>query len=315
MPLTILPLPARFGTRAEFQEGQSWLERFQDALHEFFDDWLPSTMAAKDVLERIKVPQVDYFAFGEKLAVIEQGTNDPEGMGFVYDKVATLLASNFADLESVVGADAIRKKNELAKERFRYLREGPKAHATGYRYDLFVSYGHDAVVAEWIQNFLKSLTSELQLFQPDLKIFFDVTELAPELLMRGPRDALAHSKLLLAFLTPTYFMRAFTTAEFLTFHGRAEKTKAELIVPIILRGRERMPPLVQQGTCFDLSDEVFFQEDKPSGKLHLSIRKIAQVILQLLDSTPPFNEHWPVVTPEEAEKHIPASEDPSPSRS
>ena len=311
MPLTILPLPARFGTRAEFQEGQSWLERFEETLKEFFDDWLPSTMSPKDVLERIKVPQVDYFAFGEKLAVVEQGTNDPEGMGFVYDKVATLLASNFADLQAVVGADVIRKKNELAKERFRYLRETAKAPTGGYRYDLFISYGHESAIAEWIQSFLKSLTTELQIFRPDVKIFFDVTELAPELLMRGPREALAHSKLLLAFLTPAYFMRRHAVAEFLTFGDRSKTTNSDLIVPILLSGGHRIPDAVKEYGLFNLLDEVHFSADiNTSKRIALAIRDIAQRILKLLERVPPFDAHWPVITPEEAERRLIDSDPP-----
>jgi len=263
------------------------------------------------VLERIKIPQVDYFAFGEKLAVVEQGTNDPEGMGFVYDKVATLLASNFADLEAVVGEDVIRKKNELAKERFRYLRETAKVPADTYRYDLFISYGHEAAIAEWIQGFLKSLTTELQIFRPDVKIFFDVTELAPELLMRGPRDALAHSKLLLAFLTPAYFMRRHAVAEFLTFGDRSKTTNSQLIVPILLRGGSRFPDAVKEIGVFNLSTEVHFSADiNTSKRLALAIRDIAQRILQLLEQVPPFNSHWPVITPEEAEKRLTDSDPP-----
>jgi len=307
MPLTILPLPARFGTRAEFQEGQSWLERFQETLHEFFDDWLPSTLASKDVLERIKVPQVDYFAFGEKLAVVEQGTNDPEGMGFVYDKVATLLASNFEDLKAVVGEEVIRKHE--AKKQTKKPRSAARLTEKNYQYDLFVSYGHDSVLAEWLQNFLKSLGNELALYQPDVKIFFDVTELAPDMVLEtAKREALARSKLLLAFFTPTYFMRAFTLAEFLTFQKREDITGSQLIVPIVLRAGELLPREVREKyQFFDLSETILSSESKPSRHVALATRHIAQRILDLLVKVPTFNRDWPVTTLKEAETRVVAS--------
>jgi len=84
MALTILPVPTRFGSRVEFKESQEWLDRFADTLKEFFADWLPVWIEPKHVLEQVKIPQVDYFSFGEKLAVAEHGTSDPESMGFIY---------------------------------------------------------------------------------------------------------------------------------------------------------------------------------------------------------------------------------------
>ena len=70
MPLSILPLPARWGIQ-EFQETRVWLERVAEALKEFYDDWCPRSLSAREVVERIKLPQADFFGFGEKLAVVD----------------------------------------------------------------------------------------------------------------------------------------------------------------------------------------------------------------------------------------------------
>src|SRR5690606_10739612 len=112
MTLTILPIPARFGTRVEFKESQEWLDRFANILKECFNDWLPKWIEPRYILEQIKVPQIDYFSFGEKLAVVEQGTSDPEGMGFIYSKISDLLASDFAGLEAFVGSRYYHKKKD-----------------------------------------------------------------------------------------------------------------------------------------------------------------------------------------------------------
>ena len=91
MPLSILPLPSRWGIQ-EFQETQVWLDRVAEGVKEFYDDWLPRSLRVRDVVEIIKVPQSDFLDFGEKLAVAEQGTADPQGMGFVYEKVARFIS-------------------------------------------------------------------------------------------------------------------------------------------------------------------------------------------------------------------------------
>jgi len=44
---------------------------------------------------------VPYFSFGEKLAVLEQGTTDPAGLGYAYETLATLLANNMESVQEL----------------------------------------------------------------------------------------------------------------------------------------------------------------------------------------------------------------------
>ena len=113
MQLTVFPFAARFGTRAEFQESQRWISRFADEFAEFYEDWLPAWARPQEVLQRVKVAQVDYFSFGERLAVVEQGIADPEGPGFVYDQVARLLQNNFKAAHEVLGLRERASEEEL----------------------------------------------------------------------------------------------------------------------------------------------------------------------------------------------------------
>ena len=116
MALTILPVPSRFGTRVEFQQSQEWLDRIDDILMHLITDWLPKWVESRHAFEQIKIPQMDYFSFGEKLAVYEQGTSDPEGMGFVYSKIADLIASDFQEIASFVGQEYFSgRKKEFQK--------------------------------------------------------------------------------------------------------------------------------------------------------------------------------------------------------
>lgn len=68
MRLSVLPVPSRWATH-EFREGQIWIDRISEAMHEFVADWLPTPLTTRDMVEALKIPQHEYFAYGEKLAV------------------------------------------------------------------------------------------------------------------------------------------------------------------------------------------------------------------------------------------------------
>lgn len=302
MPLTVLPLPARFGTRAEFSEAQDWLGRFEEALQEFFDDWLPRTMRAKQVLERIKVPQVDFFAFGEKLAVVEQGTNDPEGIGFVYDKVSTLLATNFSGLEEVVGRDVMREQ-EAEEKLVGPVGTSAKSAADDYKYDLFVSYQHSALMGEYVQTITEGLRNELYLFLAEVRIYTDIHELkGGQFFTESLHDALRHSKLLLALVTPAYFAQKYCMSELLSFERRSELTQAQLVLPVLLRPIKHTPhsDVINKYNYLDLSS--FTDRGKRYAhtiEFRKRIRDLATRTVELLEKAPPFDTSFPVVSPEE----------------
>ena len=306
MPLTVLPLPARFGTRAEFREGQEWLERFQEALQEFFDDWLPTTMPAKQLLERIKIPQVDYFAFGEKLAVIEQGTNDPEGMGFVYDKVATLLTSNFSDLEAVVGHSVMQEQIQEAKKKpGKKSRVALEKKTKDYQYDFFVSYQHGSHMSTLVEQLITTLRSELALSLNEVRIFFDVREISLGMAFsESTRDALLHSKLLLVIATPAYFQSNFCMAELLTFMTRSEMTGQDLIIPVVLRGPAYFPDFFLKYQYLDFSKLVLGRRAFQTVEMRRRVRDLADDILRMLEKAPPLDAGWAEVSLAEAEAKI-----------
>ena len=171
MCLTVLPIPSRFGTRVEFKESQEWLERIADILKDCYSDWLPKWIDPKYILEQIKIPQIDYFSFGEKLAVVEQGTNDPEGMGFIFSKIATLLSTDFSDIEDFVGKDYYQKrKNEFEANNLLNKEEIDNF------YDVYISCPRN--VYQWVRELLiptltEYLTDELK-YKP--QIFFDLSD-------------------------------------------------------------------------------------------------------------------------------------------
>lgn len=143
-PATILPLAARFESRAEFTESQDWLSEISKTLAESYGDWLPKHIDTRKILERTKIPHVAKFSFGEKLAVLLASTSDPEGLGYAYETIAALLFHDF------------RSAEEIITERDRYVREMDLGVLRNYNWDVFLSYSQkDNGLAQGISNSLQ----------------------------------------------------------------------------------------------------------------------------------------------------------------
>ncbi|MDO7853844.1 KGGVGR-motif variant AAA ATPase [Hymenobacter convexus] len=176
MALTVLPIPSRFGTRVEFKESQEWLERIADILKECYSDWLPKWIEPKYILEQTKIPQFDYFSFGEKLAVVEQGTSDPESMGFIFSKIAALLLTKFAGIEDFVG----REYYQARKKEHEEATVASGKNESEFNYDVYLSCSRDAY--NWVKELLLPALTEY--LGEDLgynpQIYFDISQVSPE---------------------------------------------------------------------------------------------------------------------------------------
>ena len=243
MSLSVVPLASRWGMN-EFQETEIWLDRVSDAVQEFCADWLPKTFAVRDVIERVRLPQADYFAFGEKLAVLEQGTANPQSLGFVYEKVARFLASDLQDVEALLGPAPIEAANGLHRRDLSLLYRLDREHDENedrrsvsqdeFSYDIFIS--HDRASQEFSLEFAESLKAELN-FQLDrpARIFLDVRELrSGELGLENSLDAVFSSKVMLVLVTSKYSSSEFASMEAELFLKAAKA--APLILPVLISG-------------------------------------------------------------------------------
>jgi MinD-like ATPase involved in chromosome partitioning or flagellar assembly len=291
MPLSVLPLPARWGTQ-EFQETQVWLDRVTEAVKEFYDDWLPRTIPARDVVERIKIPQSDFFGFGEKLAVVEQGTTDPQGMGFVYDKISAFLASDFRDLRALLGEHAAREMDQV-EPRASVASPRPSP-SIGYLFDIFVSYHHSS--SELVLDFTQALRQELAILRgEEPKIYIDVREvLLSQSRSDEVREALKRSKVLVAFLTPRYVTSESGALEFSTFRNRALQTGKRVLAPVLLRDGD-YPNIFKQYEWLDLRKLPTFKRSSSSPSStswqRVTIR-FADQLNEMIDNAPPYDPEW-----------------------
>jgi MinD-like ATPase involved in chromosome partitioning or flagellar assembly len=295
MPLSVLPLPARWGVH-EFQETQVWLDRVTEGVKEFYEDWLPRTIHARDVVERIKIPQADFFGFGEKLAVVEQGTTDPQGMGFVYDHVASFLASDFKNLTALVGEQVLRDANLTeAASPARSATQPPES--SNYLYDIFVS--HDGSRSEWILEFVDAFKKELRLLRAEApKIYCDLREIRVDQSWEEQLDEnLMRSKVLVAFLTPHYLTKRSSLREFLTFRTRALQTGKRLLVLVALRG-DYFPDFGSQFPWFDFRKFPIQKTSSSRGSAasQREIMRLADALNGMIDEAPSYDPHWTIAS-------------------
>ena len=95
-PLAVLPLLSRWGGDDEVDLGVQWLERMDAALKPVTSSWLPIAFSPRQFLEKVRVPHVARFSFGEPLPVITHSLTDSNLPGLAYETVSVLLATNLA---------------------------------------------------------------------------------------------------------------------------------------------------------------------------------------------------------------------------
>lgn len=103
--LLFLPILSRLESTTELELTNTWVNHFAENLTEIYKYWLPtlnSRVTPDEFLKMTKIPHVPYYTFGEKLAVIKDGTFDPSSMGYAYEGIASLIANKLERVEEFV---------------------------------------------------------------------------------------------------------------------------------------------------------------------------------------------------------------------
>jgi len=100
--LQILPVLARFDQRVESAIASSYLKRFAERVTPLCRAWLPESVPSIEIAKLTKIPYVPHLSFGEKLPVLEEGTADPESVGYALETIAALLARRLSDADLLV---------------------------------------------------------------------------------------------------------------------------------------------------------------------------------------------------------------------
>ena len=301
--LSIIPVCTRFGN--DFRESQNWLDRTSEAMGEFYRDWVPSWAKPREIAEHLKIPQIDYFGYGEKLAVMEQGGSDPQGMGFAYEKIANLLAADLCNADEVFN---LKRPSDAPEPRSRTTKSARAEPASGeYEFDCYVSYEQSSSVEQWLRPFVERLRKLVSVrLGRDASFFFDFREVVQGTSWDTThRNALSRSRLLLAVATHRYFQSRFAVAEWKTFEAREKLSGETLIMPILATGvGTGAPSWFRERLHFDA--RAFFMErtttPDPAGEQRELefLSNLAFAMAREISSSPDLRE-FPIVLPEEVE--------------
>jgi len=224
--LISLPIPARFDTLMEFKISQEWLDKFSKQLKEIYNDWLPTSVDSRKFIELTKIPYGPYFSFGEKLPVIEQGTNDPGGLGYAYETITALIANHFESIEYLTENREefvnMAVKGELLKEKMERIQKDAVK--------IFVSYSHkDRMVKDSLMSYLNLLERKgMATFWSDEEI------LAGMNWQIEIKHKLENSQVFLLLISAKYLTSDYARREMEEIFDLAEK-EYKLVIPIILK--------------------------------------------------------------------------------
>src|SRR4029078_3538812 len=84
-PLTVIPLLARWEGDREVDLADSWLARMEPVIGPLVETLLPRDVPVRRMLERLRVPHVARFSFGEPLPVLTHSLSDPDLPGLAYE--------------------------------------------------------------------------------------------------------------------------------------------------------------------------------------------------------------------------------------
>jgi hypothetical protein len=134
-----LPIPARFDQRDEFDRAKTWRARFASELKPFLDKWAPLGTDGLSLIDRLTLPYMARWTFGEDLAAEEEpagssGTRTPnQVVSYALETLAATLVLRLTDVPLLVSS---RDEYVLTA---RSTVQGWQA-ATRSALDVFVSY-------------------------------------------------------------------------------------------------------------------------------------------------------------------------------
>ncbi len=148
--LQCLPVPARFDQHMESAISGKWLQKFATRLEPFYRPWLHTSIAPHEILAHVKIPYVPIWSFGERLPVLEEGTADPETIGFALETLAALVAHRLAH------TDVLVRNRDSFLAAARGARAEQDAARGEFGLDVFLSYATaDADVAGRLSRALR----------------------------------------------------------------------------------------------------------------------------------------------------------------
>lgn len=91
--LLAIPVPSRFETVTENNLFIRWKGIIANTFRDVYQDWIPDGATPADILDKLVIPYIPFWSFGEGLPVVTEGTGNPSSLGFAYELLARLLTN------------------------------------------------------------------------------------------------------------------------------------------------------------------------------------------------------------------------------
>jgi hypothetical protein len=101
-PLAVVPLLSRWDGKTEVDLAEVWIKRLSEQVSVLTSLWLPKDFSPRNFLEKIRVPHVPRFSFGEPLPALTHSLTDPDFPGLSYDSIVRLLHARLINAGSIV---------------------------------------------------------------------------------------------------------------------------------------------------------------------------------------------------------------------
>ncbi len=116
-----IPVPALNDSRTEYLESAKWRRKFAQKLSFIYNDWLPTGVESKDVLQRLRIPYIPYWSVCEQLAVVQEGTEDPQSLGFAYNFLARIIEHRLDWEKTICSTQGFRREKRRSNDKEREI--------------------------------------------------------------------------------------------------------------------------------------------------------------------------------------------------
>jgi hypothetical protein len=122
-PLSVLPLLSRWDGDSEVDLAEEWMKRIDRALKPLTGSWLPTIFTPRDFLEKVRVPHVARFSFGEPLPVLTHSLNDQALPSHTIDLVAQLLEGELGNAGTLIDPNYVTPEIQTRDQEAQRLSE------------------------------------------------------------------------------------------------------------------------------------------------------------------------------------------------
>ena len=194
-------------------------------------------------------------------------------------------------------------------------RSQPRQHARlGYKYDVFLSFPRAGTAFQWVRNHFypvlkDTLTDEMGRHPA---IFAFMNQPTGVNWMQNVVGSLRRSRFMVAVWAPPYFESPWCCAEWESMRLREqalglpnEQAPRGLVYPVIYRDGNTFPEAAK-ATFVNESDDMSkyalpmpqFRETPDFIPFYAAVRGVAENLASILQTAPPWQPDWPVLTPE-----------------